>query len=68
MHNNKYWDNTNPRLFQVELKAMALLFTDAKLYKRENLGVFWAIDLETSEDQKYKKWKFLLLYDENHPP
>lgn len=67
VHNNKYWDNTNPRLFQLELRAMALFFPDAKLYKRENLGVFWAIDLETSEDQKYKKWKFLLLYDENHP-
>ena len=64
---DKYWNDTNPSLFQLELRAMSMFFPDAKLCQRESLGVFWILDLETSENQKCKKWKFLLVYDKNHP-
>lgn len=61
------WNNLNPRLYQLEIRAMARFFPDAKLGYRDHVGMFWMIDLETGEDQKRKTWKFLLLYDKNHP-
>ena len=63
------WYNKNDhRLFRTEVAAMRRFFPNAGFGFMKSTGnMYWVIDMKISETGFAQNWRFMLVYDKNHP-
>ena len=63
------WYNKNGRrLFRTEVAAMKHFFPKAGFSFMKSTGnMYWVIDMKISQTGFTKTWRFMLVYDKNHP-
>ena len=63
------WYNKNDhRLFRTEVAAMKHFFPKAGFGFMKSTGnMYWVIDMKVSQTGFAKTWRFMLVYDKNHP-
>jgi len=63
------WYNKNGRrLFRTEVAAMKHFFPKAGFDFMKSTGnMYWVIDMKVSQTGFAKTWRFMLVYDKNHP-
>ena len=66
--NPDQWYNKNPRLFRTEVAAMRQRHPNASFnFFKETGNMYWTIELKITQSGLSKPWKFILVYDKNHP-
>lgn len=61
------WYQTNPKLQEVEIRAMNELYPDAKLGYLPDGRMYWIIILRPVIFGEEKEWTLLAVYDSDHP-
>lgn len=63
------WYNKNDhRLFRTEVAAMRKFFPNAGFGFMQSTGnMYWVIDMKVSETGFTQTWRFILVYDKDHP-
>lgn len=61
------WYQTNPKLKELEIKAMMDIKPDAKYGYMPDGKMYWTIRLQPVVVGKRKDWTFLAVYDSDHP-
>lgn len=63
------WYNKNDhRLFRTEVAAMRKFFPNAGFRFMQSTGnMYWVIDMKVSETGFARTWRFMLVYDKDHP-
>ena len=63
------WYNKNDhRLFRTEVAAMKKYFPKAGFGFMKSTGnMYWVIDMKVSQSGFAQNWRFMLVYDKNHP-
>lgn len=66
--NPDQWYNKNPMLFRTEVATMRQRYPKAGFnFFKQTGNMYWTIEMKISQTGFSSPWKFVLVYDKNHP-